>query len=302
MKNQENQELEHLASLLHKENTKENLDRLVKCLEKSTLYVPAAFPPDTDPALIRQIASAAGREQKIPEGISPRPAVLQNGQGKRFLSIFTSQEQAVKGDQQCPLILTMPFHTCLDLAASDSSISGVILNAFDQNIPLNVNKNNHSNSRQPQQLTETQLHAISRQRVEAELLPKLLFQKGSILLEDLQQNCGTLLLQLYHEAYPEGIECPYQEEDFECLSINVSDELTVVRITMPSRYIYAGICPMILIRWEKATDTLRYFAIVTDENEDGKLLFEALADGSNRNLGPAPADGSELQYMIDLSD
>lgn len=299
MSNQENKDLEQLASLLRKENTKEHLDQLVKCLEKSNLYVPAAFPPNTDPSLIRQIASGAGREQKIPEGLSPRPAVLQNNEGKRFLPVFTTQEQAVRGDQQFPLILTMPFSTCLDLVGGDGSIDGILLNAFDQGIPLNVNKNTPQNSR-PQQLTETQLHAISRQRVEAELLPEMLFQKGSAGLELLRKDCSSQMLELYKEAYPEQLPCPYEADDFDLLSINAREDLTVIRITMPSKHLYAGICPTILIRWNPLEESLRYFAVVKGEKEGEAHLFEALPDRSKRDLGPAPVDGSELQYMIDL--
>ena len=301
MSDQDNKELEQLAGLLRKENTKEHLDRLVKCLEKSNLYVPAAFPPDTDPALIRRIASGAGREQKIPEGLSPRPAVLQNNQGKRFLPVFTTQEQAVKGDQQFPLILTMPFSTCLDLAGGDETIDGILLNAFDQNIPLNVNKNTPQNSR-PQQLTETQVHAIARQHVEADLLPEMLFREGADGLRLLREDCGAQMLELYKEAYPEQFPCPYEAEDFDFLSINAREDLTVIRITMPSRHLYAGICPTILIRCNPSEDSIRYFAVVTGENDDESHLFEALPDGSKRDFGPAPDDGSELQYMIDLED
>lgn len=302
MSNLENKELEQLASLLRKENTKEHLDRLVKCLEKSNLYVPAAFPPDTDPALIRKIASAAGKEQKIPEGISPRPAVLQNNQGKRFLPVFTSQEQAIKGNQQFPLILTMPFSTCLDLVGGDETIEGIILNAFDQGIPLNVNKNTGDQNAQPPQLTETQLHAIARQRVEAELLPEMLFEKRSEAIHLLREDCGFQMLQLYKEAYPELLPCPYEEDDFDFLSINAREDLTVIRITMPSQHIYAGICPIILIRWNPLDDSIRYFAVVKGENAGEAQLFEALPDGSKRDFGAAPADGSELQYMIDFED
>ncbi len=302
MSNRENKELEQLAGILRKENTKENLDRLVRCLENSNLYVPAAFPPDTDPALIRQIASGAGKEQKIPEGLSPRPAVLQNKEGKRFLPVFTTQEQAVKGDQQFPLILTMPFSTCLDLVGGDGTIDGILLNAFDHDIPLNVNKNTEAKKVQPPQLTETQLHAISRQRVEAELLPEMLFNKGSEGLQLLRENCGSQMLMLYKEAYPDLLPCPYQEEDFDFLSINAREDLTVIRITMPAKHMYAGICPVILIRWNPLTDSIRYFAVVTGEHEGEAELFEALPDGSKRDFGAAPADGSELQYMIDLEE
>ena len=109
MDNQNSRKIEQLADRLRNDNNKENLNLLVKELEQGTLYVPAAIPPGTDPALIRQLISGSGMEQGIPEGFSPRPAVLQNAEGRRYLPVFTTQKQAEKGDQQFPLLLTMPF-------------------------------------------------------------------------------------------------------------------------------------------------------------------------------------------------
>ena len=85
MDNHNSRKIEQLADRLRNDNNKDNLNLLVKELEQGTLYVPAAIPPGTDPALIRQLISGSGMEQGIPEGFSPRPAVLQNAEGRRYL-------------------------------------------------------------------------------------------------------------------------------------------------------------------------------------------------------------------------
>ena len=303
MDNQNSRKIEQLADRLRNDINKDYLNLLVKELEQGTLYVPAAIPPGTDPALIRQLISGSGMEQGIPEGFSPRPAVLQNAEGRRYLPVFTTQKQAEKGDQQFPLLLTMPFTSCLDLVAADGGISGVILNAFDQNIPLNtkVNRKANGNGGQSAPLTETQLHAMARQRVEAELLPKALFAGKTDMVERLRKDCATELLKLYEQAYPKEIGCPYTEDDFDLLSINARENLSVIRITMPSSHMYAGICPVILLRFNPQTEDLQYFAVVKGDEPGEMHLFEAWPDGTNRDCGEAPEEGSELQFMIDYS-
>ena len=61
MDNQNSRKIEQLADRLRNDNNKDNLNLLVKELEQGTLYVPAAIPPGTDPALIRQLFSASCR-------------------------------------------------------------------------------------------------------------------------------------------------------------------------------------------------------------------------------------------------
>ena len=197
----------------------------------------------------------------------------------------------------------MPFTSCLDLVAADGGISGVILNAFDQNIPLNtkVNRKANGNGGQSAPLTETQLHAMARQRVEAELLPKALFAGKTDMVERLRKDCATELLKLYEQAYPKEIGCPYTADDFDLLSINARENLSVIRITMPSSHMYAGICPVILLRFNPQTEDLQYFAVVKGDEPGEMHLFEALPDGTNRDCGEAPEEGSELQFMIDYS-
>lgn len=63
MDNQNSRKIEQLADRLRNDNNKDNLNLLVKELEQGTLYVPAAIPPGTDPALIRQLISGSGMEQ-----------------------------------------------------------------------------------------------------------------------------------------------------------------------------------------------------------------------------------------------
>ena len=70
---------------------------------------------------------------------------------------------------------------------------------------------------------------------------------------------------------------------------------------MPSQGLVAGTCPAVLIAWNPQEELARYFGIVLGKNGDAHIM-EAKADGTKQDLGDAPAEGSELQYLIDLID
>ena len=53
--------------------------------------------------------------------------------------------------------------------------------------------------------------------------------------------------------------------------------------------------------WNPQEELARYFGIVLGKNGDAHIM-EAKADGTKQDLGDAPAEGSELQYLIDLID
>lgn len=297
----QNEKLEEMINQFKADSSKENLDQLIKTMEKSTLYIPATLPPDTDPALIKQIAESNGEEQQLPEGVSPRPAILENKEGKKFLPLFTTEEQAVKNNQTHPLILGLPFSTCMDLVANEKEIAGIVLNAFDQNVALNTNvTRNDESPKKEVKVTEAQLHILLRQQVEANVLPKTFFENGKDFVEAFKTEAGRLMNDIYEQIYPEQVQNPYTEEEFDLMALNIRDDLTILQLRMPTQKMGPGTCPMVLITWNPQEESIRYFGIVKSNPGEKDRILEALADGTKKDLGEAPAEGSELQYIIDL--
>ncbi len=289
------EELERAMSALKEKDTKENRERLLKILEESVLYVPAVLPPDTPPELIRKIVQSHG-EQQIPDGVSPRPLMLENGEGKYFLPLFSTEEQAKKKNL-APLILTLPFPLCRKIVSDEEKISGMVLNAFEQNITLN------SNVQPPKKentLTAAQMHVLLRQRLEASLLPETIFAEPAACLEQLRQEQGAFLMALYEQIYPQNLACPYEADDFDVINLHIRDDLTVSRIYMPTANAAEGTCPLVLAGWNPLRGKLRYFGIVRGAAGEEPHIYEAFADGTKRDLGRAPDEGQELQFIIDL--
>lgn len=297
------QELEQFLEEVKREKTKEKIDEMMKIMEQCELFLPAVLPPNTDPGFIKAMVDSKGKQVPIPKGVAPRPAVLENKEGQKFLPLFTSKEQAAKGSQKYPLTLGMPFQACMDLLAREKELTGIVINAFDQNIVLNMNvKKNQQPDRKEIKLTEAQMHAVIRQQVEAAVLPTAFFEQKGELVEEIKNEVGEVMTELYSEAYPEQIACPYTADEFEAMVLNIRDDLTVLRITMPDKKLVPGTCPMVLVSWNPVQEQIRYFGVVKGRGEEGAHIMEAFADGRKEDLGKAPEEGYELQYMIDLND
>lgn len=301
MGNRAKTELERAADELKKEYSQKKLSRLLEEMEKSQLCLPATLPRDTDPAVMKKMAETSGIQSSLPEGVSPRPGILQNGEGKRFLSVFTSEEEAMKGQSKPPLLLTVPFQTCIELLKNEKNLSGMVLNAFSHNIILNANIEKKEPKKEEQiELTEAQLHAVLRQQVEAVLLPQVFFDQGEELIEGFQKNGVKLILDIYRQIYPEEIACPYTEEQFDIMTLNISEKLLIMQISMPADRLVSGTCPMVFVCQNPIDGKLRYFGIVIGEQGQVPHILEAKEDGSKEDLGEAPAEGSELQYLIEI--
>lgn len=297
------QELEQALITLKKEESKENISRLMKLMEQSEFLVPAVLPPDTDPRLIKQIVERKGKTMPLPKGVSPRPAILTNKEGERFLALFTSEEQISKGKKEYPLTMGVPFRSCMELLAREEKMSGFVLNVFEHNIAIHVDVSKKK-KQEPEEvrLTEPQLHAMLRQRMEATVLPAVLFEQKGELLREIREREGEALLEVYREIYPEQVECPYQADDFEVMVLNIREDLTVMRIAMPEAWLEPGTCPVVLVSWNPVQEAVRYFGIVKGKNGEEPHIIEALEDGSKKDLGQAPAEGSELQFIIDVNE
>lgn len=294
-------ELERLLDRLKADGSEENRQALFQCIQDKNLYLPAVLPADTDPALMRQLAQNGGREQVIPAGVSPRPAVLEDNTGKKYLPVFTQQSQIEKGKDKInyPLILGMPFEACMNLLQKENNLEGLVINPFSQNI---IVKPDQQKEKKTVQLTEAQLHVVLRQQVEASLLPAALFREKEEGIRKLKEQGGAYLMEFYRPLYQQTGNCPYEEEDFEVMALNIREDLTVLRVGMPADKLAAGTCPVVIVAWNPKKKKVGYFGIVAGNKKDGARLMQALEDGSKKDLGEAPGEGSELNHILSLID
>ncbi len=302
MSKENQQKLLQLLEEMREDTSKEKIRALVQILEQCSLFVPAVLPPNTDPKIIKKLAESNGKSVDIPKENAPKPLFLENKEQQKFLPLFTSKEQSEKGPQRAPIHLGMAFKACLNILTREPNVIGIVVNPYDHNVVIKatVTKNAKSDGTE-MKLTEAQMHAVMRQRVEAELLPNKLFAEKESMIEALKNDLGNTMLAMYKEVYQEQATCPYDSEEFDSMALNIRDDLTVIRITMPEQKMGPGICPMVLVSWNPEKEEIRYFGIVKGSTGDPAHIIEALPNGKKTDLGEAPAEGSEFQYIIDLN-
>lgn len=293
----ENKKLEQMLDEM-KEKKEKPSQEFMELLQTSHVIVPAFMPKDTNPEIMRQMAQNPGQPQKIPVGANPQPLILENANGKRYLALFSSEAEIHKGQDtpKFPLTLNMPFENCIGLIRKNPNIDGAVINPFTHNVIFHVEENTAQGK--SVQVTIEQFHHLSRQKMEAFYLPKKLFEQKAELFHKLRDEQGICMKELYEEVYDTEVACPYVSEDFEFMCLNISEELSILRITMPEKHTAVGTCPCIIIGWNEKEEKIWYYAIVTAQGKP--QLHQRLEDGTDVNLGEAPSEGSELTTVIDL--
>lgn len=292
-----NKKLEQMLDEMKAKQEKPSQE-FIALLKESHVVVPALMPKNTSPEIMRQMVQNPGQPQKIPAGANPQPLVLENANGKKYLAIFTSEDEMKKGKNapNFPLTLNLPFENCIGLIRSNPKVDGAVINPFTHNVIFHVEEN--APQQKSVQVTVEQFHHLSRQKLEAFYLPKNLFEKKAEVFEKLRDEQGAYLKELYEEVYDTEIACPYVPEDFEFMCLNISDELSLLRITMPEKYTAIGTCPCVIVGWNEKEQKIWYYAIVIAQGK--AQLHQRMEDGKDVNLGDAPAEGSELTTVIDL--
>lgn len=303
------QELEKILDQLSETKKSDLAHQLMKELQNSIVILPAILPPDTDSALVEQMKEMTkdGKEQPLPEEANPKPCVLEDKQGNKLFPVFTSLEQMYKDKsmEQFPVRLNIPFGKCVQLLGQTENVRSIVVNPFTHNfqVDFKIEKTEETEDGQlknGQKITEAQFHALVRQHVEANLMPKRLFTEQEAFLKEIRKGGRSYLLELFQPPYQnQKGACPYTEDDFDVLSLMVRDDLQIVQISLPGKHLYVGTCSKVFLVWNPVKQEAAYYAIVMSK-EKRLILHQAFEDGTNREISEAPAEGSELQAVIDL--
>ncbi len=295
------QDIELLLTQIKEEKSREKLEQAMEILNEMDILMPAVFSSNTDPAIIKQAIASVGKKEGLPKGAVPKPAILENTDGKKFLPVFTCKEEVDKAKAKIPhpFTLGLPFKSAMELLQKEMGLDGIVINPFGQNLVLNKNTNQQK-EQQTVTMNEQQLHAFMRQRYESHDLPLLIFAQKEDILNRISQEEGACLLEQYHKTYEQTKNCPYTEADFDVMTLQIKEDLVIIRITMPTTYLTPGTCPTIMIAWSPQRQFIRYFAVVTAPDHQQPHLIEVKPEGNNTDHGEAPNEGVELQYIMDL--
>lgn len=297
----ETQKIEKILEELQENVTTEKFQQMTEELEKIPLCIPAVMPKDTNPSVLRQMAQHAdGKPAAIPEGANPHPCILQDREGNKLLPVFTSEEEMKKGKQpiRFPIVLNMPYQACVNMMAKSNEIRAIVVNPYSHNVVINFKKEEQKEKK----LTEPQFHALVRQHVESALLPQKVFEEKETFMKELSKRQGECLLELYQPPYEKTKNCPYTSDQFDLMTLQISETMQLIQIVLPTVHLYPGTCPRAFITWNPKSQEAAYYAVVRRNRNEQNQLFQIMPDGTKKDLGEAPSEGTELQSIIDLQN
>ena len=301
-----NKELIEQLELMKKEPNAEVANKLTQMLSEINVFLPAVMPRNTDPAILRQMAANPKKPQPMPKGARPNPCILQNDDGKKFFPMFTSAEEIEKGRDKIlnyPITINMPFKACMDMVLKSTDVEGAVINPFSQNIIINIDRNKQEEQKatKPIKLTEPQFHAMVRQQMESNTLPRKIFAEGESFIKDLRERGGECLIEFFDEPYAQTKNCPYSSEDYDLMSLSISDTLELIRITMPEEKLYPGTAITLFVTWNPVESKAGYYGILRGSKGEKNKLMEITSSGKAVDHGDAPDEGSELSSIIDIA-
>ncbi len=307
--NNETTKTEQLIKFYKEDPVKENLQALVHQMKKTTFFVPGMFPDTPEiQAMKEQAKENPGQQVKLPEGTAPIPTILKNSEGEMYFPVYTNVGQIPK-EPKFDLVMNIPFKSCYTMALNENmGTQGIVLNPFSDNLRFKkelleaIRKEDEMIAAGAKQikLTPQQFKVMMRQRAEFHDLPLRVFEEGSEFIQKLSDEKEVLVNEIYQKAFQQPNLYPFRESEFSVMPLNISEELILVRVDLPSIKEKAQLCYRVYITLNPKNDELRYFTI-----ERGKEKGERNLGGINRELkhveyGEAPVEGAEIQRIMDI--
>lgn len=283
-----NEEAEKQIDLYLKEKTGENLNKLIEILRTRRVLVPANL----------------NEEQK------PVPCLIQSPENGMFLPIYTSKEQ-IPQEPKSAAVVNMPFLAVNNMVfQQDEKVSGIVINAFTQNLIFKkalvekieeVEKKRKEAAAQPKkmQLTQEQYLLFERKQFEFGFLPKRFFEQGREMLDELCEKKEEYIDSFFEECYQQKRMYPYLPEDFSVMVMDMDSQL-IVRVDLPTRDMGVPSCFRVYFAWNEEKQEGRYFTIERTQEPGKHLLGEFKKDWKHVDYGASPAEGAELQRVLDI--
>lgn len=109
----------------------------------------------------------------------------------------------------------------------------------------------------------------------------------------------TFVCSIFAEAGSRGKGNPYRESDFAVMALDISSELTLIRVDLPGKAEHAPFCHRVYFTFNPKSSQAGYYTIEKAANQDKKRLGTVDMEGKHLDLGEAPVEGVELQEIIE---
>lgn len=282
-----NEDVEEKIAQYLEDKTGENLNTLIELIRTRRVLVPA----------------------NVNEENKPVPCLISSPNNGMFLPIYTSKKE-IPQEPKSAAIVNMPFLAVNNMVFQQGEkVAGIVINPFTQNLIFKsalvekieeVEKKRREGA-QPKkmQLTPEQYMLFERKQFEFGFLPKRFFEQGKQMLDELCEKKEEYIDQFFEECYQQKRMYPYLPEDFSVMVMDM-DSALVVRVDLPTRDMGVPSCFRVYFSWEEDKNEGRYFTIERTPEPDKHLLGEFKKDWKHVDYGEAPAEGAELQKVLDI--
>jgi len=287
----DNTKLEEAMQVYIKDQDKENLVRLVYAIQETKLFVPAMA------------------VQKQKQG-GFQPYIVKNAEGDMYMPAFTSMNKFPQ-NQKYQGMLKIQYKQCVAMLLDHPTlVQGIVLNPFSDNLMLKSQmlqlsrqvEQNAKEAPKAYSVKTEDFRMVVRHNTEFHSIPEKLFAQK---LEFIQSLNEERLCELYKEPYTEvgqAGQYPYTKESFEMMELRVRDDLSIIQIIAPSKYLCQTNCREIYIVWNPLTEQVGYYVIEKGlETEETAFHLDVVReDGSIEKLEQAPADGNVMNRVMEL--
>ena len=283
-----NDKLEEAIREYAKANTKENLTTVLNLLRPTKLLVPAML--------------------QAPD--KPVPCFLKSGSGEQFFVVYTSKAQMEKAPKSQALLI-MTFPACNSVAANPNlKLSGMVINPFTDNLVLKIelvqklHEADEKMAKEPPKqvkMTPHQFQAFLKNHTEFYIIPKRLYTEKAEFVNRLCDEKEAFVNEIFAAAFKEPKLYPYSEDDYSVMALDISEELTLIRVDFPDNGLVPPLCYRVYITYNPRKDEAHYYTIEMTKEKDVRLLGGIGEDCKHISYGNAPVEGAELQEVMNLA-
>lgn len=282
-----NEDVEEKIAQYLNDKTGENLNILIELMRTRRMLVPA----------------------NLNEENKPVPCLISSPNNGMFLPVYTSKKE-IPQEPKSEAVVNMPFLAVNNMVfQQDEKVAGIVINPFTQNLifkralveRIEEVEKKRKEGAQPKkmQLTPEQYMLFERKQFEFGFLPKRFFEQGKQMLEELCEKKEEYIDQFFEECYQQKRMYPYLPEDFSVMVMDM-DQALIVRVDLPTRDMGVPSCFRVYFSWEEEKNEGRYFTIERTQEPGKHLLGEFKKDWKHVDYGTAPAEGAELQRVLDI--
>lgn len=294
------------------DRNRDNMVQLMTVLERGIVFVPIITDAEMTEERMEEVKKSG--QFALPKGTKIQNHLLRAGDGSLIFPIFTTVEE-ITNQEMKRQVMMVPFYECAKVVVnSNGKIKAAVVNPFTDNVGVveqllkacverreAAQKAGKEAQRkgQPKEIrvTEKQFHAITRNQLELRLIPGRFFAGKQEYLGQLTLEKGEYFYQLYQKSYGEQLACPYSEDEFSVMCLNLKENFELVSIDLPSKKLQNTMCYKLYMTWDQEKDEFRYF--VMQKQKEGKFFIEIMEDGSSAKISEAPPEGGELGAVME---